>query len=398
MFDVYREVSIKNVERLKRVSTFDGVHYKNILSAYTVKSWNKLLSITANKPEIVKFLVPQWKTEAFRGRLGNRTMYVTTEDQCWRLDAAACEPVPELQCNHDEADTRMVLHARHAGGTCVIHSHDTDVLVLLLAHSSSLTKCYMKKGRGAKSRIIDLSLVVNSLEMQLDPGIDKNCFLEALIGVHAITGCDTISAFSGKGKWKAVQLLQRSQEKYVRAMASIGEEWEVSEDAFQDTEALVCQIYGKKCQSVDVLRYEIHCAKGGKVEPEALPPCESSLRLHVTRANYQAAIWKRAIVLLPVIPSPCGRGWEVDNISNVVKFVWLGSKPAPKEVLELLSYKCKRACTVDNCCCLKAGLKCTADMRSVQCRENMVTDDGVHTGKYVEGCRLLLLCLYSGSK
>ena len=69
---------------------------------------------------------------------------------------------------------------------------------------------------------------------------------------------------------------------------------------------------------MDVLRYEIHCAKGGKVEPEALSPCESSLRLHVTRANYQAAIWKRAIVLLPVIPSPCGRGWEVDNISNDV--------------------------------------------------------------------------------
>ena len=199
----------------------------------------------------------------------------------------------------------------------------------------------MKKGRGARSRIIDLSLVVISLEMQLDPCIDKNCFLKALIGVHAITGCDTISAFSGKGKWKAVQLLQRS-EKYVRAIASIGEEWEVSEDTFKDTEALVCQ----KCQSVDVLRYEIRCAKGGKVEPEAL------------------------------IPSPCVHSWQVDNISNVVKFVWLGSKPAPEEVLELLSCTCKRACTVDNCCCLKAGLKCT-DMCSVPC-ENMVTEDGVH--------------------
>ena len=46
-------------------------------------------------------------------------------------------------------------------------------------------------------------------------------------------------------------------------MASIGEEWEVSEDTFKDTEALVYQIYGKKRQTVDVLHYEIHCAKGG---------------------------------------------------------------------------------------------------------------------------------------
>lgn len=55
----------------------------------------------------------------------------------------------------------------------------------------------MKKGRGAKTRIIELSVVVNSLEKQLDPGIDKHCRMKAPIGVHAIAGCDTISAFSG---------------------------------------------------------------------------------------------------------------------------------------------------------------------------------------------------------
>ena len=70
------------------------------------------------------------------------------------------------------------------------------------------------KVRGAKSRIIDLSLVVKSYEMQLDPGIDKNCSFKALIGMHVMTSCDTISALLGKGKWKAVQLLQ-SSEKYV---------------------------------------------------------------------------------------------------------------------------------------------------------------------------------------
>ena len=33
------------------------------------------------------------------------------------------------------------------------------------------------------------------------------------------------------------------------------------------------------------LRYELHCAKGGKINPDALPPCQSSLRLHVLRAT-----------------------------------------------------------------------------------------------------------------
>ncbi len=54
-----------------------------------------------------------------------------------------------------------------------------------------------------KTRIVGLSLIFNSLEKQLDLGIDKHCFLQlkALIGIHAITGCDTITAFSGK-RWE----------------------------------------------------------------------------------------------------------------------------------------------------------------------------------------------------
>ncbi|KXJ18362.1 hypothetical protein AC249_AIPGENE28101 [Exaiptasia diaphana] len=89
-------------------------------------------------------------------------------------------------------------------------------------------------------------------------------------------------------------------------------------------------LYGKKIQNVDLLCYDLYCAKGGKVEPEALPLCRSSLRLHIARPNYRAAIWKRAVSSLPDIPSPHGHGW-------------------------------------------KAGLKCT-DMCAMTC-DNMATDD-----------------------
>lgn len=87
---------------------------------------------------------------------------------------------------------------------------------------------------------------------------------------------------------------------------------------------------------MDLLRYEINCR-------------HVSHRLHVTHANYQAALWRRAVFPLPHIPSPHGHGWEVNSTSNIVEFVWLGSKPE----LELLSCTCKSACTVEKCCCLK---------------------------------------------
>ena len=57
VFDVYCDVSIKNVKRFKVSSTSDGKQYKNILSDYTVKSGNKLFSVTANKPDGTSMIV-----------------------------------------------------------------------------------------------------------------------------------------------------------------------------------------------------------------------------------------------------------------------------------------------------------------------------------------------------
>ena len=61
---------------------------------------------------------------------------------------------------HAEQILHMILHAIHSGGTSVIQCHDTDVLVLLLSHSGSLGRCYLKKGRGTKTRIIELAIIV----------------------------------------------------------------------------------------------------------------------------------------------------------------------------------------------------------------------------------------------
>ena len=183
-------------------------------------------------------------------------MYVTSEDQCWKLTSSASELVPELQCGHEEADTRIVLHAQHASGKCVIHCDNTDVLILPLAHSQSLGECYIKKGKSSQFGIIEMSLIVDYLSKQFFDDICKENYLKALIGIHALTGCDTVSAFCGKGKWKAMQLLQKKKE-YIHVMALIGETWDLSEEVFRATEAFVCNLYGHEIDSVDLLRYKL---------------------------------------------------------------------------------------------------------------------------------------------
>ena len=59
------------------------------------------------------------------------------------------------------------------------------------------------------------------------------------------------------------------------------------------------------------------------------------------------------------IPSPNDHGWKINNDNDEINILWLGIKPAPDEVLELLSCTCRRVCSEDSCCCMKALLKCT---------------------------------------
>ena len=130
-----------------------------------------------------------------------------TEEKCWKISMMAVTLVLELRWNHEKADTRMLLHAQHAGGQCVLHADDADVLVLLLGHPNNLGKCYLKKGKGAKSRVVGIFEVADQLGRQVIDGILKQEVCKALIGLHAPTGCDTVSAFAAKGKWRPLQMI-----------------------------------------------------------------------------------------------------------------------------------------------------------------------------------------------
>lgn len=105
----------------------------------------------------------------------------------------------------------------------------------------------MKKGRGSKARIVEpsRSRVIENLTKQLKPGISEHDFLKALIGKHALTWCDTVLTLSGKGKYKAVQPLVKT-ESYITAMAHLGETWTFSDITFNSIGALVFYLYGKK--------------------------------------------------------------------------------------------------------------------------------------------------------
>ena len=215
------------------------------MPSYQVKSWNKFLSVSSNKTEAVKFIVSEWKKSEFTSRLQNRLLFVTLGNECWKLSSTGIEFVPELQSNQEEADTRMILHAKHVQGPFVIHADDTDVLVLLLSHSHTLGAAYMKAGRGSKTRVINIQSIKDQIAKDLPPGVDLQDFLRCLIGMHALTGCDIVSAFAGKGKSKALKMLMK-KDTYVRAFRSICISWNVSDELFSSIENFFVISMGRK--------------------------------------------------------------------------------------------------------------------------------------------------------
>ena len=78
----------------------------------------------------------------YRNLLENKEKYLACE-VCVRLTSSVAN-IAELSCTHEEADTRMVLHAKHSVDSnfkaVVIDTPDTDVFIIALSDS-----CHMNR-------------------------------------------------------------------------------------------------------------------------------------------------------------------------------------------------------------------------------------------------------------
>ena len=108
-------------------------------------------------------------------------------------------------CSHEEADTRLMIHALDAASnghrSIKIRSNDTDVIVLAISVANSIpaNEIWITHGSGKNVR----NLPVHTLAACLGP---DTAFTLPMF--HALTGCDTVSFFGGRGKKTAWDVWQ----------------------------------------------------------------------------------------------------------------------------------------------------------------------------------------------
>jgi len=191
------------------------------------------------------------------------------------------------QCNHEEADTRVLIHLLHALRTSslgMVHTGDTDVVVILLSnfhHIKALNpaaEIWISFKAGKTTRMISLNSIASNLGTTTCKGM-------ALF--HAFTGSDSTSSFKFKGKRYCCKLINE--------VPSLMEEFATVVDApFQTSPRLkevaakfVCRLYSNDSNDnndVDLVRMKVFSQKTRDVE--RIPPTSDALYQHLKRSVF----------------------------------------------------------------------------------------------------------------
>ena len=112
-----------------------------------------------------------------------------------------------------------------------------------------------------------------------------------LLGMHAPSGCDTVSYPYGRGKKSALKVLMNNDIddlQYALGEPDISQ-WQLKAGAF-----FIALYDQKKTDSLHIARYKMHMSHKKPPPLKKLPPTDSKLQLHVLRAHPQMVLRKTA--------------------------------------------------------------------------------------------------------
>ena len=211
---------------------------------------------------------------------------------------------------HDEADISLIsymLKAAAAGADIVrILSDDTDVFVLLVYWCKKAdVSCAVQMERWNGS-VLDINATVTALG-------DK---CRGLLGMHALSGCDTVSYPNGRGKVSALRVL--TQTDIAELDSVLGEESATQTDLQKAGTLFFLSLYcQKESTSLNAARRDIYRKRKNPPPLKSLPPTDANLALHVQRAHLQMLLWKAADKPDPPDIQLTDYGWEVKEHEHV---------------------------------------------------------------------------------
>ena len=260
VWDSYKVDSLKATARAKRGK---GVHRCVVASAPIPVNCKDFLRVDLNKTKIFSFLS---KTLIQSFEEDNKELVATDGEQ------VPCAPFQHetnllAPCNHEEADSHMMLHvthaARHGHQRILVRSVDTDVVVLAVMVAQKLSSQYeiwLAFGTGKNLRYLAAHEMASCL------GPERSL---ALPMFHAMTGCDTVSSFVGHGK-KTAWTIWKSLPELTGTLLKVADSpTRVREEAMKAIERFMILLYDKTSTRCEKARKKLF-AKNSSVQ--RIPP------------------------------------------------------------------------------------------------------------------------------
>ena len=88
--------------------------FKNLTAGKKIKQFNNFLLNGQNNNSLIKFFNDYWSKPSSRHELSDKELYITCGAKCYKVTANSVQDVVELSSEQEEADTRLLLHAKHA--------------------------------------------------------------------------------------------------------------------------------------------------------------------------------------------------------------------------------------------------------------------------------------------
>ena len=363
---------MKERTREKRTGAEDihyVIHDNTNMEKITLK---QLLSNSKTKQDLTVHLAE--KTSEFF-RLNEMNYAVIYNTHCMTNIELLHQNIP----NHsqEEADTLMILVALHLSAQnpfseLYISSPDTDVFLLLIHHFPEVcSHTIFRTGRGENVRDINVVAAFEAIG-------EKHA--SAILGFHAITGCDQTGKFFGKSKKYCWKVFRAATDQDLEALQSLGETSDLSDETIHALEHFVMTLYIKTIpdhvKTIGDLRWYLFSKY--QCEPEKLPSTAAALTFKIYRSHYMSMVWKQSRNIHPNLPPPISCGWKEED--GHLKTQHTDQLPAPKATVDICSCKCKKDCSNAQCSCERNGLPCTEMCLCENCENQNMESDGYSTG------------------
>ena len=273
--------SLKAYTRESRVSGPSG-RRRVEPSTPVPKNWQQFLRVCTNKVESFKLL-------------SNELMMVTIPagQELVIPDGEGVHGNPARNtvnispCNHEEADSRIMLHIADAAdrgfSKILVRTVDTAVVVLAVAivQELGMSEIWIAFGTGKYFRYVPAHEISASL------GPRKSLALPVF---HALTGCDTVSHFAHVGKKTAWTVWETHDDITAAFCEQRGAPDEISDDLYSALERFTILMYDRTRTTVSIneTRKLLFTRKGRPMA--ALPPSQAALHQHIRRATLQGGM------------------------------------------------------------------------------------------------------------